>query len=193
MGNCYKKWLKRAGKKISRFADKYLPFFMLLFILNLCFPHISVAKAIEPLPQLPFTAGRLEFFTSEQNIEMVNGFGENSNLPEIWLKEPQFILEVAATAYNSHPSQTDATPCITASGFTVCQHNQEDIVATNYLYLPFGSKVRFPDLFGDKVFNVQDRMNARYNKTFDIWMKDYHQAKQFGRKWTKVEILPFVR
>lgn len=193
MSRIYKKWLKRVYKKIDNILGEYLPVFMLLIIINLNFPNISVAKGTEPVPQLPLLAGRIELLSSQTTEEVFESENSEINLPDINLREPQYIIKVAVTAYNSHISQTDSAPCITASGFDLCQHNEEDIVATNYLYLPFGSKVRFPDLFGDKVFTVQDRMNARYNRTFDLWFKDYDQARHFGRKWTRVEILPFVR
>jgi len=38
------------------------------------------------------------------------------------------------------------------------------------------------------VFYVQDRMNARYDRHLDIWMKDYQDAKQFGLKMTTIEV-----
>lgn len=91
------------------------------------------------------------------------------------------------TAYNSEVGQCDATPCITANGFNVCENGIEDTVATNYL--PFGTKIRIPELFGDRVFVVRDRMNARYSKKIDVWMLSKSEAKTFGHKYAKVEIL----
>ncbi|MBU1130733.1 3D domain-containing protein [Patescibacteria group bacterium] len=182
----FKKQLKIALKKIDIFAGKLLPILMLIFVINLCFPHVSMAKGTEPIPQLPLEAGRLEFLSEGEIIS-------KSSFPEVELREPQYTYKIWLTAYNSRQAQTDATPCITASGFDLCEHNQEDIIATNFLNLPFGAKVRFPELYGDKIFIVQDRMNARYWLTADIWLKDYAQAKSFGRKWTSMEILPFVR
>lgn len=47
-----------------------------------------------------------------------------------------------------------------------------------------------PEKFGSKVFVVQDRMHARYGSSRgDIWMKTRHDAKQWGVKRVKVEIL----
>jgi 3D (Asp-Asp-Asp) domain-containing protein len=91
------------------------------------------------------------------------------------------------TAYNSDVSQCDASPCITANGFNVCKHGIEDTVAVNFL--PFGTKIRIPDLFGDRIFTVRDRMNSRFQKTIDIWMKDRTKAIKFGVKIAKIEVI----
>ena len=94
------------------------------------------------------------------------------------------------TAYNSLSSQTDSTPCITATGFNLCEHGIEDSIAANFLR--FGTKVRIPDLFGDRVFVVRDRMNGRYTNRVDIWMKSYDNARDFGLKYAKIEVLAGV-
>lgn len=91
------------------------------------------------------------------------------------------------TAYNSEVAQTDDTPCITANGFNVCEHGIEDTIAANFL--PMGTKVRIPDLFGDRIFIVRDRMNARYPDRVDIWMKHRTDAINFGVKVAKIEVL----
>lgn len=93
----------------------------------------------------------------------------------------------AMTAYNSDPRQTDDTPCITANGFNVCEHGIEDTIAANFL--KFGTKVRIPELFGDRIFVVRDRMNKRYPDRVDIWFKDYNDAIQFGLKVATIEIV----
>ena len=98
------------------------------------------------------------------------------------------VYYVSTTAYNSDPWQTDDTPCITANGFDVCEHGTENIIATNML--PFGTKVRFPELHGEKVFIVMDRMNARYTTRVDFWMLDRQDARNFGLKHrVKMEVL----
>jgi len=91
------------------------------------------------------------------------------------------------TAYTSEVAQTDSSPCITATGFNVCKHNIEDTVATNYL--PFGTRIKIPELFGDRVFIVRDRMNPRYYRKFDIWMKDKQKAIDFGVRVAKIQVL----
>lgn len=92
-------------------------------------------------------------------------------------------IVVAATAYSSTPDQTDSTPFITASNTTV----RDGIVATNFL--PFGTKVKIPDIYGDKIFVVEDRMNRRYWHTIDIWFPDRQSALEFGFKKVKIQIL----
>lgn len=94
--------------------------------------------------------------------------------------------KIAVTAYNSLPEQTDDTPCITANGFDLCKHNIENVIATNML--PFGTKVKFPEYDADRVFTVQDRMNARYYQRADIWMREKSDARAFGIKYLTMEV-----
>jgi len=93
-------------------------------------------------------------------------------------------LPVIITAYSSTESQTDDTPFITASGSYV----RDGIVANNLL--PFGTKIRIPDVYGDKIFVVEDRMNRKKGYYhFDVWLADYWQALSFGAKRVTIEIL----
>lgn len=96
----------------------------------------------------------------------------------------QFIIPM--TAYTSDVAQTDATPCTTASGLDVCERNMENVVAANFL--PLGTRVKIPELYGDRIFYVEDRMNKRYNYKMDVWMKDLADAKAFGVKYVTVEV-----
>jgi len=99
------------------------------------------------------------------------------------LKEkPKRVLWVLVTAYSSTPDQTDDTPFYTANG----AHVSDSIVAANFL--KFGTKVRFPDYFGDKEFSVEDRMNARFPNHMDIWFPTRAAAMAFGLRKLKVEI-----
>lgn len=91
------------------------------------------------------------------------------------------------TAYTSDPLQCDSTPCVTANGYNVCSRGVEDTIAANFL--KFGTKVRIPEYFGDRVFVVRDRMNKRYNNRVDVWMIDKGEAKNFGIKAAKIEVL----
>lgn len=91
------------------------------------------------------------------------------------------------TAYNSEPGQTDNSPCVTANGYNVCESGTEDTIAANFL--KFGTKVQIPELFGDRVFVVRDRMNQRHASRVDIWMQDYQDAIQFGVKTAKIQIV----
>lgn len=91
------------------------------------------------------------------------------------------------TAYNSEAAQTDDSPCITANGFNVCEHGIEDTIAANFLKM--GTKVKIPDLYGDRIFVVRDRMNKKHPDRVDIWMKDRASAIKFGVKTAKIQVL----
>lgn len=90
---------------------------------------------------------------------------------------------VTITAYSSTVDQTDDTPYITAWNTTV----RKGIVAANWL--PLGTKVRIPELFGNKVFTVEDRMHPRNADKMDIWFQSREEALMFGVKRARVEIL----
>ena len=94
--------------------------------------------------------------------------------------------QATLTAYNSEIGQTDDTPFITASGDRV----EYGVVAANWL--PFGTKVVIPELFGEDVFIVKDRMNKRFNDSnkIDIWFADKSEAIEFGVKNVEVNIYP---
>jgi 3D (Asp-Asp-Asp) domain-containing protein len=93
-------------------------------------------------------------------------------------------VKVIVTAYSSTPDQTDDTPFITASN----KYVRDGIIASNLL--PFGTKVRIPKLYGDKVFTVEDRMNKRKgNYQIDIWMETHSLAVNFGAKTAEMEVL----
>jgi 3D (Asp-Asp-Asp) domain-containing protein len=121
-----------------------------------------------------------------ENIDNNQNVADNHLLESNNLKVKSTSYHII-TAYNSEVGQTDDSPCITANGFNVCEHGREDTVAANFL--PFGAKIRIPELFGDKVFTVRDRMNARHSNRVDIWMAKKADAKQFGVKSAKVEVL----
>lgn len=90
---------------------------------------------------------------------------------------------VTVTAYSSTVDQTDSTPFITASGTDV----RDGIIACNFLR--FGTRVRFPRVYGDKVFVVEDRMALKNSHKMDIWFETREDAKQFGVQSLQVEVL----
>ncbi len=81
---------------------------------------------------------------------------------------------VQITAYSSTADQTDDTPFVGAAGYRV----HDGIVAANFL--PFGTKLTIPSLFGNKIFTVEDRMNRRMKNGVDIWMATRGKALRFG-------------
>lgn len=92
-------------------------------------------------------------------------------------------MEVWVTAYSSTPEETDSTPFTTAMNSEV----HDGVVAANFL--PFGTKIRIPEYFGDKVFTVEDRMHRRKTNFVDIWMPTKEDAKDFGIAYTDIVIL----
>lgn len=97
--------------------------------------------------------------------------------------EAKEVRTVKATAYSSTPDQTDDSPFTMANGKRV----HDGAVAANFL--PFGAKVRFPELYGDKVFTVEDRMHKRFSDRVDIWMGTRSEAVRFGIQNVTMEIL----
>lgn len=91
------------------------------------------------------------------------------------------LFEVTATAYSSTVEQTDSSPFITASG----SHVHHGTVAANFL--PLGTIIRM----NDELFEIEDRMNERYNDTYhiDIWMASLEEAQQFGTRTLLIEIV----
>lgn len=109
-----------------------------------------------------------------------------------YVKKDELVIvakrDVVATAYSSTIDQTDSTPCITANGFDLCENNVEEIIANNGL--KFGTKVRIPSIYGDRVFTVADRMNSRYGANrIDIWMTNRDRAIDFGKRLVEMEIV----
>ncbi len=104
--------------------------------------------------------------------------GVVENLPAI--KEAH---EVYVTAYSSTPGQTDDTPFITATGNTV----RDGIIAANFL--DFGTEVQIPELFGEEVFVVDDRMHPRKKNFIDVWMPTREDALRFGITYATILVL----
>ena len=86
------------------------------------------------------------------------------------------------TAYNAMVSQTDDTPNITASNkeiFPGVLALSRELI-TRYGY---GGDIQY----GDKVWmvvpmQVEDTMNKRWRGRGDVYMLDYDEARQFGRR-----------
>lgn len=121
---------------------------------------------------------------------------ETPKFPVAEARTPIRTIRVVTTAYSSDPAQTDDTPCIPANGEDLCKMYEErgygDTVANNCL--PLGTQVLIPELFGDKVFVVRDRMNKRYGcERMDVWMPEKAEARTHGVKVAKAEVLGRIR
>ncbi len=109
----------------------------------------------------------------------------NAGVLEAQAAEAPFckVKQVWVTAYTSVPEETDDTPFVTANNTIV----KDGIIAANFL--PFGTKVQIPAIFGDKVFTVTDRMHARKKNFVDIWMPAKNAALVFGIRRAEIVIL----
>jgi len=99
------------------------------------------------------------------------------------IEEGKERLTVTITAYSSTRRQTDDTPFITALGTSV----RDGVVAANFL--PFGTRVKIPKLFGDKIFIVEDRTAPKYGDRLDIWHADEVSAWRFGKRIAEIVVL----
>ena len=125
-----------------------------------------------------FQIARAETFLTRALISNSSASVENG-YPYVVTKKVKMVI----TAYSSTPEQTDNTPLITASGKKV----EDGIIATNLL--PFGTRLKIPEFFGEKIFIVEDRMHARKSNFIDIWMPSKTAAAEFGINYTQVVVL----
>lgn len=139
---------------------------ILLFILSIIVLLCAPLSAFKPhYPENKEERFKTGLVTIENNtlIGIVSG--------EIDLK-PETGITVVVTAYSSTQDQTDETPFITATG----SHTRDGVIAANFL--PFGTRVKFPTLYEDKIFVVEDRM--KNNHKVDIWFSTREEALEFG-------------
>jgi len=148
-------------------------FLVLIFVFLIVF-LLDFSSEAENLP---------DFSSENKNFIL---YQENTVSPILNLNPPRKIIKVLGliTGYSSTPQETDDTPFLTASGKKV----RDGIVANNFL--PFGTKIKIPKIFGDKIFVVEDRMKRGKSKYhFDVWFENSLEAKNFGAKITLVEII----
>lgn len=153
---------------------KYLPILIAIIVSNsILTPSLST--------RADFEENLIEFNNSDALVaEYKTNILQNRSKMES--SKPK-QLNIWITAYSSTPDETDSTPFITASG----SHVRNGVAAANFL--PFGTKFRIPELFGDKVFAIEDRMHSRFSNRVDIWFETKENAKKFGKQFSKIEIL----
>lgn len=166
-------YVKKNGRQVLLVAIFIASIFTFLL------PHAEILAA--PAPVFMNEERKINLQPATQIKEIINYQLPTNEIKVIRTKS------VTITAYNAVPEQTDNTPCITADGTDICKNKNIKIVAANWL--PFGTKVRIPEYFGDTIFEVRDRMNPRYRDRLDILMESIPEAKQFGRRQLTVEIL----
>lgn len=171
-------WNKRRARRIFTFVAGAV-------ILNVIFPtHIKIASAAawngEVAPVIAQTVAPAIVLAEPQGLPLTTPI----SLPKPQDAPAKKVMNVRASAYTSSVAECDSTPFITASG----SHVHDGTIAMNGI--PFGTRIRIPQYYGNKVFTVEDRMNARWgNSRIDIWMTTRNDAKQWGVRTVTVEIL----
>ncbi|HEO97971.1 MAG: LysM peptidoglycan-binding domain-containing protein [Campylobacterales bacterium] len=93
-------------------------------------------------------------------------------------------LRVTATAYTSHPKETDDSPFLAAWNNRLTPGMKVIAVSRDLLSMygmRNGTKVRIAGLPG--IYHVRDKMNIRYRKRIDIYMGvDRRKALRWGRR-----------
>ena len=172
-----------------------------LFVLFIAVSPVSAVHAAETSSTTPVVVSTVVTSTvttpddtvSVKDVETTPAVVEVAPSAKI---QPLQVLSFDMTAYTSTPEECDSDPFTTADG----SHVRDGIIATNVL--PFGTKVRFPSVFGDRIFEVHDRMNKRYSMRADVWMSNAKDMRQFGIKhsvrvevveWGNPKNTPFAR
>lgn len=145
-----------------------------VFLCQMLFPQAAEAKILANL--FDFS----QKITEHTLAESAEGrmFGAKQEI------KPNKLVRAVITAYSSTVDQTDNDPFTAASGKQV----YDGMIAANWL--PFGTVIKIPELYGDKVFMVDDRMNPRYGYgRLDIWLDaPKSEVKKFGVKRVEIEI-----
>jgi 3D (Asp-Asp-Asp) domain-containing protein len=96
-------------------------------------------------------------------------------------------LRVTATAFNSHPDQTDGNPSETASGERLRPGMRAIAVSPDLekAGLDFGTRVEIEGLDGEWV--VLDRMPPKWQRKIDVYMgEDEAAARRFGERTVRI-------
>ena len=103
---------------------------------------------------------------------------------EIKKTEVKKTIWVTATAYSSTPWQTDNTPCITSTGYNVCNKTANIIAVSRDLVRSLGyhRQIMLPSLYGSEIFLIEDTMNVRFVNRIDVHHGSTEDARDFGLK-----------
>lgn len=92
-------------------------------------------------------------------------------------------LTVTATAYTSHPEETDATPSLAAWGDTLKPGMKVIAVSRDLIEIGLSHGVEVSIDGIDGKYTVLDKMNKRWRRKIDIYMgKDIEKAKEWGKR-----------
>lgn len=159
-------------------------------IMNLCAVFALILDIFNPIYARAAETG-LNFANSSQNsVQIVEDSLSESPASKLLnaAPSPDRIVAAVITVYTSTPDQTDDSPFYGARG----THVYDGMIAVNGL--PFGTRIKIPTLYGDKIFTVDDRMNRRYSCApkhcrMDIWLNaTKKEAMKFGVKHLPAEI-----
>ena len=172
----------------TKVNSKPLVFFSLFsLVYSFAFPQYALA---EPILNRPVEVQNIESYQKmrhdseePQKLAVLQNDSFMATVSPETIQVAYTLDSVITTAYSSTPDQTDSSPFITATGSRV----RDGIIACNFLR--FGTRVRFPELYGDKVFVVDDRMAKKNSHKIDIWFPSRQQALTFGVRYAKVEVL----
>jgi 3D (Asp-Asp-Asp) domain-containing protein len=187
-------------KRQLKYIKQCLTLAVLTLVFNFAMPHMSLAayensQAVRNGLDKPYKYSILGpepavdslrmLISREERLVSADVINQEEHVGLPLEGEPQVVSEhwLTVTAYSSEPRQTDSTPFTTAWQTPV----RDGVVALNFL--PKGTMVRFPDMYGDKLFIVEDRMNVRYPYRADIWMYNTSDAWSFGMKYLRMEEL----
>lgn len=138
---------------------------------------------IKEKTSLPFWQKRIIPDWNE-NLTTISGTAlVSANIPLIGVVK---TYDVVLTGYSASIDETDSTPLITASGAWV----GDGVAASNFL--PFGTQIKIPEIFGGKVFTIKDRMAPKHSDKIDIWFESKELAKTFGARKAQVQVLDSV-
>jgi len=163
--------------------DRFLSLGTLIILLyHFLFPHIAFASSQkDTFIRFPYDKDLQDKYAALIAEEEA---GRERILLLERLKKIANVRYHIITAYSSTVWQTDSSPFITAAGTVV----REGVVAANTL--PFGTKIMMPDLFGDKIFTVEDRMAPKNYHKIDVWFPSTYNARWFGVKRARVLVIP---
>lgn len=162
------------AKKLALYAS-----FSAIFVLS----AVSIARAeVMPAPSLRSQWEEGAALLNETFLPQKPKFG----FPEVDRTEPWIVRTYTSqvTVYHSVPWETDSDPWTTAAGTRA----RDGVVAANCL--AFGTLIRIPELFGDKMFVVEDRLAPRKScYIIDVWKEYSAQDKSFGAPTATIEVL----
>lgn len=171
--------MRRSWRRFLKRRQKLFITLSLFSLANIIYPQHAVASDVSA--EVAEKPGVI----IDEPVKLVEQRSESGQLlPVVQSLPTKRTLHVVATAYSSSRDETDGDPFTTASG----AKTRDGVIAANGL--PFGTRLRIPDVYGDKIFMVLDRMSARYGRNrIDIWMPTKQAAKEWGVKYVRMEIL----